>query len=113
MEEIQEAKLVVVQFIRYIGADPSENFLETLPDPILAYHEVQRDIWEFRTYYGRFDVTCQNPRVIKISRHDSIPDENIRPPKPEGYAEEEALQMAKALIRSMIPNFNHINKNGK
>ena len=50
MEEIQEAKLVVVQFIRYIGADLSENFLEKLPDPILAYHEVQEDIWEFRTY---------------------------------------------------------------
>jgi hypothetical protein len=109
MEEIQEAKLAVVQFLRYMGADFAESFSETLPDPILVYHEVRGDIWEFRTYYGRFDVTRQNPRVTIFSRHDSIPCENIRPPKPEGYAEEEALEVAKALVRKMIPNFDDRN----
>lgn len=46
MEEIQEAKLAVVQFLRHIGADPPENFLATLPDPILDYDEVFGDFWE-------------------------------------------------------------------
>ena len=109
MEEIQDAKLAVVKFLRYIGVDHAENFQDTLPDPILEFDEVQGDIWEFRIHYGRFDVTRQNTRVIKFSRHDSIPGENVRPSKPEGYAEEEALQMAKDLIRSLIPDFNHRN----
>lgn len=109
MEEIQEAKLAVVQFLRYIGVDLAENFQETLPDPILVYDEVQGVIWEFRTYYAHFDATHQNPRVSSFIRRDSIPDENIRPPKPEGYTEEEALEVAKALTRKMIPNFDDRN----
>ncbi len=109
MEEIQDAKLAVVQFLGYIGVDHANNFQETLPDPILEFDEVIGDIWEFRTHYGRFDVTRHNHRVIKFSRHDSIPGENIKPSKPEGYTEEEALQMVKDLIRSMIPDFDHRN----
>ena len=109
MEEIQEAKLAVAQFLRYIGVDLAETFHETLPDPILEYDEVEGDIWKFRIHYGRFNVTRQNPRVIIFSRHDSIPGENMRPLKPEGYAEEEALEVAEALVRKMIPNFDDRN----
>ncbi|MFX1566601.1 MAG: PepSY domain-containing protein [Promethearchaeota archaeon] len=109
MEEIQEAKLAVVQFLRYVGIDLTENFLETLPDPILKHDEVKGAFWEFRIQYGRFKVTRQNPRVIDFGRRDSIPGENIRPPKPEGYTEDEALEAAKALVRDMIPNFDDRN----
>ena len=70
MEEIQEAKLAVAQFLRYIGVDLAENFHETLPDPILEYDEVEGDIWKFRIHYGRFNLTIQNTRVIIFSRHD-------------------------------------------
>ena len=109
MEEIHEAKLAVVQFLRYIGADLTENFLETLPDPILEYHEVRGAFWEFRTHYGRFEVTRQNFKVSRFSRRDSIPGENIRPLRPGGYSEDEALEVAKALVRFMIPNFDSRN----
>ena len=109
MEEILEAKLAIVQFLLYNGIDLAEKFQEKLPDPILEYNEVRGDIWKFRTHYGRFDVMRNNPRVTIFSRHDSIPGENIRPPKPEGYSEKEALEVAKTLVRKMIPDFDDRN----
>jgi len=109
MKEIQEAKLALVQFLRYIGTDLTENFLETLPDPILEYHEVRGAFWKFRTHYGRFEVTRQNPKVKWFSRRDSIPGENTRPLRPGEYSEDQALEVAKALVRFMIPNFDSRN----
>jgi hypothetical protein len=106
MEKILEAKLAIVQFLRYIEVDLADNFQETLPDPILEYNEVRGDIWKFRTQYGSFEVTRKNPRVTIFIRNDSIPGENSRPPKPEGYAEEQALEVAKTIVRKMIPNFD-------
>lgn len=109
MEEIQEAKLAVVQFLHYIGVDLAENLQETIPDPTLEYDEVRGDIWEFRTHYGHFNVTLQNCTVNRFKRRDSIPGESTRPMRPEGYTEEEALKMGKEFVRSMIPDFDHRN----
>jgi hypothetical protein len=106
MEEIQKAKLAVVQFLRHIGADLPENFIATLPDPILEYDEVSGDFWEFRTPYGRFKVTRQNPAIRRFSRQDSIPGERTRPSRPGGYPEDEALEVAKVIVCSLIPNFD-------
>lgn len=106
MEEIQKAKLAVVQFLRHIGADLPETFIATLPDSILEYDEVSGDFWEFRTPYGRFKVTRQNPAISRFSRQDSIPGERTRPSRPGGYPEDEALEVAKVLVRSLIPNFD-------